>query len=46
MKKILKKLDWIYDYYILYFMYNEKKLDRYFEYMKKKWQTDGEQRND
>jgi hypothetical protein len=36
-RKILKKLDWTYDYYILYFMYNERKLDRYNKYMEQKW---------
>lgn len=37
MKKLLSKIHWIYDYYILYFMYNERKLDRYYTYMKQKW---------
>ena len=36
-RKILKKLDWTYDYYILYFMYNKRKLDRYNKYMEQKW---------
>lgn len=26
---MLKKIAWFFDYYILYFMYNERKLDRY-----------------
>ena len=37
MKKFLKKLDWIFDYYIAYFLYNENKLYRYHDYMKSKW---------
>lgn len=37
LKKVLKKLDWAYDYYILYFMYNERKIDRYYQYMESKW---------
>lgn len=39
--KIINKLDWIYDYYILYFMYNGRKLDRYYDYMNKKWNNNG-----
>ena len=42
MLKLLNKLDWIYDYYILYFMYNDKKLDRYHSYMKQKWGQNGD----
>jgi len=36
-RKILKKIDWTWDYYFVYFMYNERKLDRYHNYMKQKW---------
>ncbi len=35
--KILKKIDWIWDYYFVYFMYNANKLSRYNRYMKNKW---------
>jgi len=41
MQKIIKKLDWIWDYYFVYFLYNAKKLDRYYEYMNKKWNNNG-----
>lgn len=37
LKKLLKQMEWVYDYHILYFMYNEHKLDRYHSYMKNKW---------
>ena len=40
-RKILKKIDWIWDYYFVYFMYNERKLDRYYNYMKNKWDNYG-----
>ena len=41
--KIIKKLDWWFDYYIAYFLYNGGKHDRYIEYMEKKW---GHKRNE
>jgi hypothetical protein len=41
LNKIFEKLIWIFDYYILYFMYNEKKLHRYHNYMKQKYQNYG-----
>jgi hypothetical protein len=37
MKKLLLKIDWIIDYYFVYFLYNTNKLDRYDTYMKEKW---------
>ena len=37
LNKILRKLDWIWDYYFVYFLYNGNKIDRYYEYMKNKW---------
>ena len=37
MRKIVSKLSWIIDYYFVYFLYNERKLDRYNDYMKNKW---------
>ena len=37
MRKIVSKLCWIIDYYFVYFLYNERKLDRYYDYMKNKW---------
>ena len=41
LNRIIKKLDWIWDYYFVYFLYNENKLDRYYEYMNKKWNNNG-----
>lgn len=37
MKKLLQKIDWIIDYYFIYFLYNTNKIDRYHDYMKNKW---------
>lgn len=37
MGKLLKKLDWYFDYYIAYMLYNGNKRDRYYEYMENKW---------
>ena len=37
MKKILKKLDWWFDYYIAWLFYNGNKQDKYIEYMENKW---------
>lgn len=37
MKKFFNRLDWIIDYYFLYFMFNSRKLNKYHEYMTKKW---------
>ena len=35
--KILKKIDWILDFYFGYFFYNGSKIDNYNNYMIKKW---------
>ncbi len=37
MKKTLEKLEWIIDYYLVYFLYNPNKIDRYHEFMLNKW---------
>jgi hypothetical protein len=37
MKKILKKIDWWFDYYIAWMMYSPRKKDRYIDYMEQKW---------
>lgn len=37
MNKILKKLDWWFDYYFVWMLYNGNKQHRYIEYMEKKW---------
>ena len=39
--RIINKLDWIWDYYFVYFLYNGNKMDRYYEYMNKKWNKNG-----
>ena len=35
--KILKKLDFYFDFYIAYFLFNGNKRHKYTEYMEKKW---------
>jgi hypothetical protein len=37
MKKLLRKLDWIWDYYFVYFLYNGNRIQDYIDYMEKKW---------
>jgi len=37
MKKLLRKLDWIWDYYFVYFLYNGNRTEDYIDYMEKKW---------
>ena len=37
MKKLLRKLDWWFDYYIAWMGYNGMKQDHYVEYMLNKW---------
>jgi hypothetical protein len=37
MKKFLKRLDWIIDFYFVIFLYNPNKVHRYHAYMKNKW---------
>ncbi len=43
MKNLLAKLEWILDYYVLYFTYNPNKIDRYHTYMDEKWFKRSEQ---
>lgn len=37
MNKLLKKLEWWFDYYFAWMLYNGNKTHRYIEYMEKKW---------
>lgn len=37
MKRIMKKIEWIFDYYFAYFLFNGNKQDRYNDYMNKKY---------
>ena len=37
MKTLIKKLEWISDYYLVYFLYNPNKTGRYHEHMNHKW---------
>ncbi len=41
MKGIIKKMDWFFDYYIAYFLYNPHKIDKYHAYMLNKWEPQG-----
>ena len=40
LKKVTKKIELWFDIYFVYFLYNDKKLDRYYDYMRKKWGSD------
>jgi len=37
MKRLIHKLEWIIDYYFVYFLYNPQKIDRYYNYLNDKW---------
>ena len=37
MKKLLRKLDWLFDYHIAWMFYNGMQQHRYVEYMRNKW---------
>lgn len=40
LKKVTKKIEFWWDIYFVYFLYNDKKLDRYYAYIRKKWGND------
>ena len=40
LKRVTKKIELWFDIYFVYFLYNDKKLNRYYEYMRKKWGSD------
>ena len=40
MKKLLKKIEKWYDIYIVYFLYNGNKQNRYYDYLRKKYGKD------
>ena len=37
MKRMIKKLEWVCDYYLVYLLYNPNKIYRYQKYMEDKW---------
>lgn len=37
MKQFISRVEWISDYYVLYFLYNPNKIERYYQYMVNKW---------
>ena len=37
MKKYLKRIEFWFDLYFVYFLYNGNKIGKYYEYMEKKW---------
>ena len=45
MNKVLKKLDWWFDYYIAWMLYNGNKTHKYIEYMENKWGKNGTKRD-
>ena len=42
-KNILKKIEWFFDIYFIWMLYNPRNYDRYVEYITKKWGNDNEQ---
>jgi hypothetical protein len=36
-KKFIRKIEWLFDYKIVYFLYNQRKIHRYYQYMSDKW---------
>jgi hypothetical protein len=38
MKNLLTKLEWIWDVHFAYYLYNQNKLDEYYNSMNKKWE--------
>ncbi len=39
MKNLIEKLEWWFDYYLVFFLYNPNKIDRYHQYMEEKWEV-------
>jgi hypothetical protein len=37
MKKLLFNIKWLFDFYVIYFTYNPRKIQRYHEYMTKRY---------
>jgi hypothetical protein len=37
LKQLLRKIELWFDIHVVYFLYNDKKLHRYYEYLNKKW---------
>jgi hypothetical protein len=37
MKDFLRKIEWIWDFYFVYFLFNPMKVHRYHDYMWQKW---------
>lgn len=42
-KKGFKKIEWFFDIYFIWMLYNPRNYDRYIEYISKKWGNDNEQ---
>lgn len=42
-KKIIKKIEWFFDIYFIWMLYNPRNYDRYIRYIEKKWGNDNEQ---
>ena len=42
-KKGFKTIEWFFDIYFIWMLYNPRNYDRYVEYIEKKWGNDNEQ---
>ena len=42
-KKNIKKIEWFFDIYFVWMLYNPRNYDRYVEYITKKWGNENEE---
>ena len=42
-KKIIKKIEWFFDIYFVWMLYNPRNYGRYVEYITKKWGNENEE---
>ena len=42
MKNLIEKLEWWFDYYLVFLLYNPNKIERYYQFMEEKWEVPGE----
>jgi|GEM_PF-3241856 len=41
MKNLIEKLEWWFDYNVIFLLYNPNKIDRYYRFMEEKWEIKG-----
>lgn len=45
MKKFLRNIEWMIDFYFVWMLYSPRKYDQYNEYIEKKWGKNGRKTN-